>query len=117
MAYIVLVDDDAAVLQTLENGLVLAGHSVAAAGTLGDGLAALAAGQTDLIISDSVFAGNGGTMADIARQRGLPIILISGHPQRIASLSGGNLPFLAKPFSISLLLQLIDAVLGGLYQP
>ena len=113
MAHIVLVDDDAAVLQTIADALIAGGHSVATAGTLGEALAALGRQPADLIISDSVFVGNGDTMAGIARQRGLPIILISGHPDRIRRQSGGPLPFLAKPFAIAHLLQLVVGVLGG----
>jgi FixJ family two-component response regulator len=43
---------------------------------------------------------------------GVPVILMSGEPDRIAALSSGPHPFLAKPFRAAALLDLIAKLLG-----
>jgi FixJ family two-component response regulator len=41
----------------------------------------------------------------------LPIIMMSGEPDRIARLAGGPLPFLQKPFRATALVRLVRQLL------
>jgi DNA-binding response OmpR family regulator len=73
----------------------------------------LSKGDVDLIVADSVLrGGNGDDIAKAAAQRHIPIIMMSGEPERIARLSGGPLPFLQKPFRSAALVSLVAQLLG-----
>jgi DNA-binding response OmpR family regulator len=70
-------------------------------------------GGIDLIVADSVLrGGNGDDVAKAATKRQLPVIMMSGEPDRISRLSGGPLPFLAKPFRASALVLLVTQILA-----
>ena len=56
--------------------------------------------------------GNGDDIAKAAGQRKLPVIMISGEPERIARLRGGPVPFIEKPFRAAELIQLVARLLA-----
>jgi DNA-binding response OmpR family regulator len=73
----------------------------------------LSKGDVDLIVADSVLrGGNGDDIAKAAARRQVPVIMISGEPERIARLSSGPLPFLQKPFRAAALVRLVAQLLG-----
>jgi FixJ family two-component response regulator len=56
---------------------------------------------------------HGGNGEALAAQTKLPMILISGHPERIEHLKDGPTPFLAKPFSTNRLLFFVQQMLAS----
>src|SRR5438067_13882376 len=110
--HILLVEDDPDLLLLLTEVLEDEGYRVSGASRRQQARAALRKGDVDLLIADSVLrGGNGDDVAKAAGRRGLPIILLSGEPERIARLSGGPLPFLQKPFRAAVLLRLVRQLL------
>jgi DNA-binding response OmpR family regulator len=110
--HILLVEDDPDLLSLLTEVLEDEGYRVSGASRRPEARAALRKGNIDLLIADSVLrGGNGDDVAKAAGRRGLPIIMMSGEPDRIARLSGGPLPFLPKPFRAAALLQLVKQLL------
>jgi two-component system response regulator CpxR len=110
--HILLVEDDPDLLSLLTEVLEDEGYRVSGASRREQARAALRKGDVDLLIADSVLrGGNGDDVAKAASRRGLPIIMMSGEPERIARLSGGPLPFLPKPFRAAALLRLVRQLL------
>ena len=110
--HILLVEDDPDLLSLLTEVLEDEGYRVSGASRRQQARAALRKGDIDLLIADSVLrGGNGDDVAKAASRRGLPIIMMSGEPERIARLSGGPLPFLPKPFRAAALLRLVRQLL------
>ena len=110
--HILLVEDDADLVPVLVQVLEDAGYRVSAASRRSEARALLRQGRIDLIVADSVLrGGNGDDVAKAAGQQHLPVIMISGEPDRIARLSGGPSPFLAKPFRAADLLRLVAQLL------
>jgi DNA-binding NtrC family response regulator len=111
--HILLVEDDVDLLNVLTQVLELQGYRVSTATRRAQARTLLRKGGIDLIVADSVLrGGNGEDVAKAATQRQLPVIMMSGEPDRIARLSGGPLPFLAKPFRASALVQLVAQILA-----
>ena len=111
--HILLVEDDPDLLLLLTEVLEDEGYRVSGASRRQQARAALRKGDVDLLIADSVLrGGNGDDVAKAASRRGLPIIMMSGEPERIARLSGGPLPFLPKPFRAAALLRLVRQLLA-----
>ncbi len=110
MASVLLVDDDALVLELIEMCLTEEGHDVTAVSSGAAALAALACGGIDIVVTDSLLGGRGGdAIAKSAQAAGLPVILMSGTPREDSPL-----PFLAKPFPAGRLMATIDGLLQGL---
>ena len=110
--HILLVEDDPDLVTVLTQVLEYEGYRVSSAAQRSEARAILGRGGIDLIVADSVLrGGNGDDVAKAASRRGLPIIMMSGEPERIARLSGGPLPFLPKPFRAAALLRLIRQLL------
>jgi PAS domain S-box-containing protein len=116
---ILLVDDDAAVRETVSALLVAFGHTVESAS---DGTAALARFSAapaafDLAVLDLTMPGLGGP-ALLRRLRqlrpGLPVLLISGYTEEHAAaaelLAEPRVAFLAKPFNLAALRAKLAAV-------
>lgn len=111
-AHILLVEDDADLLGVLAEVLEGAGYRVSAATRRAQARTLLRQGGIDLIVTDSALrGGNGDDVAKAAGRRQLPVIMISGEPERIERLSGGPAPFLAKPFRAVELLRLVAELL------
>jgi DNA-binding NtrC family response regulator len=112
-SHILLIEDDEDLSVVLVQVLEDAGHRVSTVARRIEARALLHKGDVDLIVADSVLrGGNGDDVARAAVQRGVPVIMISGEPERIARLKEGPLPFLAKPFRAAALLQLIARLLA-----
>jgi len=111
--HILLVEDDPDLVTVLVQVLEQQGYRVSAARQRSDARALLRKGDVDLIVADSVLrGGNGDDVAKAAARQGVPVIMISGEPGRIAHYSGGTAPFLAKPFRAAALLQLVAKLLA-----
>ena len=110
--HILLVEDDPDLLSLLTEVLEDEGYRVTAVSRRDQARRALRKSDVDLLVADSVLRdGNGDDVAKSASRRGLPIIMMSGEPDRIARLTGGPMPFLQKPFRATALVRLIRQLL------
>ena len=113
-AHILLVEDDPDVVTVLAQVLENAGYRVSSATRRADAQALLGKGDVDLIVTDSMLrGGNGDDIANSGARRGVPVIMMSGEPDRIARLAGGPAPFLRKPFRAVELVRLVEQVLAA----
>ena len=122
MARILLVDDEEIVLQMFEAVLALDNHEVTTASDGNAAIAAVAAGDFDVVVTDIVMPDKEGieTIVEIRKLRpDLPIIAMSGGGRgsstdylELAALLGAKRT-LAKPFSTQELLDAVRDVLGS----
>jgi DNA-binding response OmpR family regulator len=118
---LLLVDDDAALLEALTFFLVDEGFDVTGAAS-GDALRRVMDGTDplpDAIILDMLLSGENGRnlceeVKQNARTAALPVILMSAHPlaERHATQSGAD-GFVAKPFEVDDLLLTIERCTSG----
>ncbi len=113
MIRVLLVDDEAELLEVIAFLLRIEGFDVTPVASKKEAHAAMSNGDFDLVIADSALrGGNGDDIAAAAERRGMRVILTSGDLQRIIRLEQGRFPFIAKPYSSSQLLGLVRAVLS-----
>jgi DNA-binding response OmpR family regulator len=118
-APILVVEDEADLAATCERLLRRHGHQVATAGTREQALAALGARPFTLVICDMRLPdGDGLDIVAAARStpRPIPVIVITGFPSeagRRAALAAGAAAYVAKPFSLTLLLEQVQRLLPG----
>ncbi|MBV9777784.1 MAG: response regulator [Acetobacteraceae bacterium] len=107
MQRILVVEDDPLVSETIlcvleeHYQVTLASSASAAASRLRDE-------AFDLVLLDCILPGGG--VADLvahAERRGAVVVLTSGDPGQIEAQGGGRRPFLAKPFSLNRLLDVL----------
>jgi DNA-binding NtrC family response regulator len=112
MARILLVEDDTDVQIVVSEFLATIGHHVVAASSAEQARLMLAGERIDLALIDCLMSGEqGNSLAQYILQLEIPTILTSGDPHFIESLNETPLPFLAKPFRLSALEQVISQIL------
>lgn len=110
--HFLIVDDDVDVRDMLCDFLEGQGYGVQRAATLSGAAAALEGGDIDLMIVDIRLPdGNGVSLADAARAKGVPAILLTGHPDVLLQLGELQHPHLAKPFRLTELEALVEGCL------
>ncbi|RFZ81342.1 response regulator [Mucilaginibacter terrenus] len=113
---ILIVDDDAAILDVLNEALCGDGFSVKMAEGGDDVFKLIDEYQPDLVIIDYILNGiNGGEIChQIKTNRKtsyLPVIILSAHPRVISSLGYYNCDeFIAKPFDLDYLLSKVHGL-------
>ncbi|HJS85861.1 MAG TPA: response regulator [Acetobacteraceae bacterium] len=109
MQRILVVEDDPLVSETIL--CVLEEHyQVTLASSVCGAASCLREEPFDIVLLDCILPG--GKVADLiaqAERHGASVVLTSGDPEQIEALGGGRLPFLAKPFSLNRLLDLLAA--------
>jgi CheY-like chemotaxis protein len=119
---VLLVDDEAMVLDTLGPGLESAGFSVLVAANGPKALVLLDAGQpVDVLVSDLAMPGMDGVTLirkARARRRGLPAMILTGHTawgEAIAAenASGGAISVLGKPITAAHLAESLELKLSA----
>lgn len=116
---LLLIEDDRALCEFLVSLLRTHGHSVTAAHTGPDGLAALREGEFDGVILDRMLPGlDGLTLLHTLRAEGfaLPVLMLTalGAPgDKVEGLDAGADDYLAKPFDASELLARLRALARG----
>ena len=109
---ILVVEDQAQIAELIADALsdtyqVVCSENVEAA------VEQLLSGDVNLVLLDCVLPG--GSMWQVmleADRIGVPVVLMTGDPGQIAEVAGGPRPYILKPFSISELLDVIDAQTG-----
>jgi DNA-binding NtrC family response regulator len=112
MAHILLVEDDADVQSIVSEFLVTLGHRLTCASSAQEARLFLASEPVDLALVDCLMSGEqGNSLAEHASKLGVPTILTSGDPDYIETCSNHPFPFLAKPFRLTRLDELIARTL------
>jgi DNA-binding response OmpR family regulator len=74
----------------------------------------LAAGGVDLMLLDCTLPGGvDAGLVPAADRAGVPVVFMSGDPQRIERLTSRPRPFILKPFTLSELLMVVENTLAG----
>jgi CheY-like chemotaxis protein len=114
---VMVVDDDQTVCELVARTLTKAGFDVETALSGEEGLARLAAFEPACLVVDKVLPGLGGLelMIEARRRRpGLPVVLISGHPEPFQLGEGRPDAVVLKPFgSLKALGETVSAVLDS----
>lgn len=115
-ASILIVDDDAALRDTLDDFLAAEGYIIHQAGSVAEARAAIGVGAPDLILLDiNMPGGDGLTLAaELRAKTSLPIIILSGKGSmvdKVVGLEVGADDYVAKPFELRELLARVRAVL------
>jgi len=113
---ILIVDDDAALRETLGDFLAVEGYAIRQAGSVAEARAQLERAAPDLLLLDiNMPGGDGLTLAgELRAKTSLPIIILSGKGSmvdRVVGLEVGADDYLAKPFELRELLARVRAVL------
>jgi len=112
VAHILLVEDDADVQSVVSEFLVTLGHQLTCASSAEEARLFLASEPVDLALVDCLMSGEqGNSLAEHASKLGIPIILTSGDPHYIETRAEHPFPFLAKPFRLTSLDELIARTL------
>ena len=117
---ILIVDDEAAIRESLETLLAIEGYSVETARTAEEGLAMLAACPRDLVLLDFALPDrNGLEVLDEIRQRdpGLPVIMITAYgtvENAVKAIQAGATNFIQKPWDNEKLLADVRASISRL---
>ena len=112
MAHILVVEDDADVQSIVSEFLVSLGHRLTCASSAEQARLFLAGEPVDLALIDCLMSGEqGNSLAEHASTLGIPTILTSGDPHYIETCSARSFPFLAKPFRLTSLDELIARTL------
>jgi DNA-binding response OmpR family regulator len=110
---ILVVEDDQQICAVIVEFLEGRGYRAAVANDLAAGARILRATQPALVISDGALRGsNGSDLATLAREMGVPVLLMSGAPAVIERLGSGPLSFLHKPFRLGDLEREVAKLLG-----
>jgi two-component system OmpR family response regulator len=109
---LLVVDDHREICEVIETHLRERGDAVTIASDGAEARALLACGRYDLAVIDVLMPGEGGlALAALAEERGVPVLLMSGHPERMELPPGlERYPLLRKPFRFADL----DAALAAL---
>lgn len=113
---LLIVDDDAALRDTLADFFEMEGYLIAQAGNVAEARARMADFEPDLLLLDiSMPGGDGLTFAAEMRAKcSIPIIILSGKGSmvdRVVGLEVGADDYVAKPFELRELLARVRAVL------
>jgi DNA-binding NtrC family response regulator len=110
-SHILVVEDD-----PLVSEVVLAAledfYETSSAETAAAALQCLRGGGIDAMLLDCTLPGGlDPRLVPEADETGVPIILMSGHPEMLDSVPGAARPFILKPFSLTALLTAVEQVL------
>ena len=117
---ILIIDDEAAIRESLETLLAIEGYSVEAARSAEEGLAMLAASPRDLVLLDFALPDrNGIEVLDEIRQRdpALPVIMITAYgtvENAVKAIQAGATNFIQKPWDNEKLLADVRASISHL---
>lgn len=114
---ILIVEDDAGLQEALQDTLLLAGYSCAAASSAEDAIVYLQQHTAKLVITDVQMAGMDGLgLLEWINRRipGLPVLVITAYAQvsgAVAAIRAGAVDYLAKPFTPDALLAVVSRYL------
>lgn len=119
MAKIVIIDDEAAILELMSKLCRSVGHTVSAFQTGAEGIAGLRAEKTDLVIVDLRIGDvNGLDLIRICREEfpETAVIMVTGHgtvETAVEAMRLGAFDYLTKPFDLGDLIKTVNQALGS----
>ncbi len=122
MPHVVLIEDEAGIVDFIERGLTARGLDVHAALDGESGLSLALSERVDLVVLDLMLPRRSGieVLAELAERRpGLPVIVLTARGEiedRVNGLSSGAVDYLVKPFALSELEARIRAQLRAARQ-
>ena len=103
---LLIVEDDRDLVKLLCELLADAGYEVTCRMTFQDGNQELEEDGYDLLVSDVILPGGSGIeLATRAKGKGVPALLLTGHPETIRLCEESGEAYLGKPFQLDELLQ------------
>jgi two-component system phosphate regulon response regulator OmpR len=109
-SHILVVEDDPLVSEVVADALDGI-YATSRAETAAAALECLRAGGIDAMLLDCTLPGGlDPHLVPTADESGVPVILMSGHPDMVDQVPGADRPFILKPFSLSALLTTIERV-------
>jgi DNA-binding response OmpR family regulator len=111
LPHILVVEDDLLVSEVVVDALDGL-YRTSCTETAVEALASLRAGGIDAMLLDCTLPG--GLDPDLlptADEAGVPVILMSGHPDMAERMPGRRRPFIHKPFTLTALLEAIHGVI------
>lgn len=112
LLHILIVEDEPLVRDIVVDALDGLYHT-SHADTAAAAMARLRAGGVDTILLDCTLPGGlDPALVPMADQSGVPVILMSGHPDMMDRVPGVGRPCIQKPFSLSTLLATIERALA-----
>ena len=110
---ILVVEDDPLVSEVVVDALDGL-YDTSRAETAAAAIDYLRAGGIDAILLDCTLPGGlDPHLVPMADDTGVPVILMSGHPDMMDRVPGVDRPCIQKPFSLTALLTTIEAVIGS----
>jgi DNA-binding NtrC family response regulator len=117
MAKLVIIDDEAAILELMTKLCKAAGHQVVGCTTGIDGIAAIRANQPDLVIADLRIGDvNGLDLVSMCRDQfpNTAVIMVTGHGSvetAVEAMRLGAFDYLTKPFDLGDLIKTVNQAL------
>ena len=109
-SHILVVEDDPLVSEVVVDALDGI-YTTSRAETAAAALECLRAGGIDAMLLDCTLPGGiDPHLVPTADESGVPVILMSGHPDMAEKVPGAGRPFILKPFSLTVLLDTIERV-------
>ena len=109
-AHILVVEDDPLISELLVEVLQDRYDATAVESATG-AIQQLRAGAIDLVLLDCTLPGGLGTeLLPMVDSAGIPVVLMSGNPETASRIPGSR-RFVPKPFAISALIEVVDAML------
>jgi two-component system, chemotaxis family, chemotaxis protein CheY len=118
MAYIIIADPDQSIRKLLENIVRLLGWTCDMAASGGEAWQLIERAQSDLVIAEVELSKMSGielacTMRHYPYLCHIPVLLMSSLHQKDDALAAGCAAFIAKPFYVEKLLQLLPSLVPG----
>jgi len=111
-SHILIVEDDPLVSEVVVDALDGL-YETSQAATAAAAMDCLRAGGIDAVLLDCTLPGGlDPHLMPMADQSGVPVILMSGHPDMIDRLAAGARASILKPFSLTALLSTIESVVS-----
>lgn len=112
---LLVVDDQPDICELIDTHLTEQGHHVISVSGSAGARSVLSRERFDLAIIDVLMPGEGGlSLAAWAAQKGVRVLLMSGHPESIDPLADpAPYPLLRKPFRLADLDAVLAALLDG----
>ena len=108
---ILVVEDDPLVSEVVIDALDGL-YDTSRAENSADAMVALRAGGIDAMLLDCTLPGGlDPLLVPMADGQGVPVILMSGHPDMMERVPGAQRPCIQKPFSLTALLAMIESVI------
>jgi DNA-binding NtrC family response regulator len=113
LSHILVVEDEPLIWDVVSDtldGLYETSHAENSAAAMDR----LRAGGVDAVLLDCTLPGGlDPELVSMADQTGIPVILMSGHPEMMERVPGSGRPRIQKPFSLSVLLDTIERVVAA----